>query len=62
MLSDFLELLLYPSLLFIVPFIAVVIMLGINDYMDSKEGKTFKDTSMQNKESKSSLETIKKYK
>jgi hypothetical protein len=39
MLSDFLELLLYPSLLFIVPFIAVVIMLGINDYMDSKEEK-----------------------
>jgi hypothetical protein len=62
MLSDFLELLLYPLLLFIVPFVAVVIMLGISDYMDSKEGKTFKDTSMQNKESKSSLETIKKYK
>ena len=40
MLSDFLELLLYPSLLFIVPFVAVVIMLGINDYMDSKEEKT----------------------
>jgi hypothetical protein len=40
MLSDFLELLLYPLLLFIVPFVAVVIMLGINDYMDSKEGKT----------------------
>ena len=40
MLSDFLELLLYPSLLFIVPFIAVVIMLGISDYMDSKEEKT----------------------
>ena len=39
MLSDFLELLLYPSLLFIVPFVAVVIMLGINDYMDSKEEK-----------------------
>jgi hypothetical protein len=39
MLSDFLELLLYPLLLFIVPFVAVVVMLGINDYMDSKEGK-----------------------
>jgi hypothetical protein len=39
MLSDFLELLLYPLLLFIVPFIAVVVMLGISDYMDSKEGK-----------------------
>ena len=39
MLSDFLELSLYPLLLFIVPFIAVVIMLGINDYMDSKEEK-----------------------
>lgn len=39
MLSDFLELLLYPLLLFIVPFVAVVIMLGINDHMDSKEGK-----------------------
>lgn len=42
MLSDFLELLLYPSLLFIVPFVAVVIMLGINDYMDGKEEKTKK--------------------
>jgi hypothetical protein len=39
MLSDFLELLLYPLLLFIVPFIAVVIMLGVSDYMDSKEEK-----------------------
>ena len=39
MLSDFLELLLYPLLLFIVPFVAVIIMLGINDYMDSKEEK-----------------------
>lgn len=39
MLSDFLELSLYPLLLFIVPFVAVVIMLGINDYMDSKEEK-----------------------
>lgn len=42
MLSDFLELLLYPLLLFIVPFVAVVIMLGINDYMDSKKGKNKK--------------------
>jgi hypothetical protein len=39
MLSDFLELLLYPLLLFIVPFVAVVVMLGISDYMDSKEGE-----------------------
>ena len=39
MLSDFLELSLYPLLLFIVPFVAVVIMLGISDYMDNKEGK-----------------------
>jgi hypothetical protein len=28
----------------------------------AKRGNAFKDTSMQNKESKSSLETIKKYK
>jgi len=40
MLSDFLELLVYPLLLFIVPFIAVVIMLGVSDYMDGKEEKT----------------------
>lgn len=39
MLLDFFELLLYPSLLFIVPFVAVAIMLGISDYMDSKEEK-----------------------
>lgn len=39
MFLDFLDMLLYPSLLFIVPFVAVVIMLGISDYMDSKEGK-----------------------
>ena len=39
MLSDFLELSLFPSLLFIVSFVAVVIMLGISDYMDSKEEK-----------------------
>ena len=39
MLSDFLEMLLYPSLLFIVPFVGVAIMLGVSDYMDSKEEK-----------------------
>jgi hypothetical protein len=39
MLSDLLELLLYPLLVFIVPFVAVVVMFGINDSMDSKEGK-----------------------
>ena len=39
MLSDFLELLLYPLLLFIVPFVAVAIMLGVSDCMDSKEEK-----------------------
>lgn len=37
MFLDFLELLLYPLLLFVVPFVAVAILLGINDYMDSKE-------------------------
>lgn len=40
MLLDFLDMLLYPSLLFIVSFIAVAIMLGISDYMDSKEDKS----------------------
>ena len=39
MLSDFIDMLLYPSLLFIVPFVAVAIMLGVSDYMDSKEEK-----------------------
>jgi hypothetical protein len=39
MLLDFLEMLLYPSLLFIVPFVAVTIMLGVIDYMDGKEEK-----------------------
>ncbi len=39
MFLDFLDMLLYPSLLFIVPFVAVAIMLGISDYMDSKEEK-----------------------
>jgi hypothetical protein len=39
MFLDFLEMLLYPSLLFIVPLVAVAIMLGINDYMNGKEGK-----------------------
>ena len=39
MFLDFLDMLLYPSLLFIVPFVAVAIMLGVSDYMDSKEGK-----------------------
>lgn len=39
MLLDFLDMLLYPSLLFIVPLVAVAIMLGISDYMESKEEK-----------------------
>ena len=39
MFLDFLDMLLYPSLLFIVPFVAVAIMLGVSDYMDSKEDK-----------------------
>ena len=39
MLLDFLELSFYPLLLFIVPFVAVAIMLGVSDYMDSKEEK-----------------------
>lgn len=39
MLLDFLEMSLYPLLLFIVPFVAVAIMLGISDYIDSKEEK-----------------------
>ncbi len=39
MFLDFLELSLYPALLFIVPFVAVAIMLGVTDYMDSKEEK-----------------------
>jgi hypothetical protein len=39
MFLDFLEMLLYPSLLFIVPLVAVAIMLGVSDYMDSKEEK-----------------------
>jgi hypothetical protein len=39
MFFDFLDMLLYPSLLFIVPFVVVAIMLGINDHMDSKEEK-----------------------
>jgi hypothetical protein len=39
MLLDFLEMSLYPLLLFVVPFVAVAIMLGVIDYMDSKEDK-----------------------
>lgn len=39
MFFDFLEMLLYPSLLFVIPFVAVAIMLGVSDYMDSKEEK-----------------------
>jgi hypothetical protein len=39
MFFDFLELSLYPLLLFIVPFVAVAILLGINDHMDNKEEK-----------------------
>jgi hypothetical protein len=39
MFLDFLDMLLYPSLLFIVPFVAVTILLGVSDYMDSKEEK-----------------------
>jgi hypothetical protein len=39
MFLDFLEMLLYPSLLFIVPLVAVAIMLGVSGYMDSKEEK-----------------------
>jgi hypothetical protein len=39
MFLDFLEMLLYPSLLFIIPFVAVAIMLGVSDYMDNKEEK-----------------------
>ena len=42
MFLDFLDMLLYPSLLFIVPFVAVAIMLGVSDYMDSKEDKSKK--------------------
>ena len=37
MFFDFLEMSLYPLLLFIVPFVAVAIMLGVSDYMDSNE-------------------------
>ena len=37
MFLDFLDMLLYPSLLFIIPFVAVAIMLGVSDYMDSNE-------------------------
>ena len=37
MFLDFLEMSLYPLLLFIVPFVAVAIMLGVSDYMDSNE-------------------------
>jgi hypothetical protein len=39
MLLDFLEMSLYPLLLFVVPFVAVAVMLGVIDYMDSKEDK-----------------------
>jgi hypothetical protein len=39
MLLDFLELSFYPLLLFIVPFVAVAILLGVSDYMDGKEDK-----------------------
>ncbi len=39
MLLDFLELSLYPLLLFVIPFVAVAIMLGVSDYVDSKEEK-----------------------
>ena len=39
MFFDFLEMSLYPLLLFIIPFVAVAIMLGVSDYMDSKEEK-----------------------
>ena len=39
MFLDFLDMLLYPSLLFIVPLVAVAIMLGVSDYVDSKEKK-----------------------
>jgi len=38
MLSDFIEMLIYPLLLFIIPFVMVAIMLSISDYMDTKEG------------------------
>ena len=37
MFFDFLEMSLYPLLLFVVPFVAVAIMFGVSDYMDSKE-------------------------
>jgi hypothetical protein len=37
--------LLYPSLLFIVPFVAVAILLGISDYMDNKEEKLKKQNN-----------------
>jgi hypothetical protein len=42
---DFLELSLYPLLLFIVPFVGVVILLGVSDYMDSKEEKLKKQNN-----------------
>jgi hypothetical protein len=45
MFFDFLEMSLYPLLLFIVPFVAVAILLGVIDYMDSKEEKLKKQNN-----------------
>jgi hypothetical protein len=45
MFFDFLEMSLYPLLLFVVPFVAVAIMLGVIDYMDSKDEKLKKQNN-----------------
>jgi hypothetical protein len=45
MFFDFLKMSLYPLLLFVVPFAGVAIMLGVSDYMDSKEDKLKKQNN-----------------
>ena len=45
MFLDFIDMLLYPSLLFVVPFVGVAIMLGMSDYMDSREEKLKKQNN-----------------